>query len=239
MKLQEVDTEVTEGIMDLVKGASNTMGAAMGSRANRKELENQQAKKNFTSTFVKKMLGVISGQWLQVQQNQNELQRQAELIQQQYNAKGKNLEIAANPAAAEAERNAAAPVPAVSESYSLFNDLVEAAAKQPPPQVKKITMADYLVKVIMQYMQGVDIQPQMAAITQMCKMVELTYPQNHGLPALRKLGDTLYDLAATQKASSAPAVPEPSSPTEKTIISLFKQLDPVEQKAVLAKLKPS
>jgi len=189
--------------------------------------------------FVKKMLGVISGQWLQVQQNQNELQKQAELIQQQYNAKGKNLQIAANPAAAEAERNAAAPVPAVSESYSFFNDLVEAAAKQPPPEVKKITMADYLVKVIMQYMQGVNIQPQMASITQLCKMIELTYAQNHGIPALRKLGDMLYDLAADQKAGSAPAVPEPSSPTEKTIISLFKQLDPVEQKAVLAKLKPS
>ena len=59
------------------------------------------------------------------------------------------------------------------------------------------------------------------------------------MPTLRKLGELLYDAAAAQKQQTAPPVPKPETPAAKSIIAQFKQLDPEDQKAVLAQLKPS
>jgi hypothetical protein len=96
-----------------------------------------------------------------------------------------------------------------------------------------------MIKVIQQYMQGVDISGSMKQITDLVKNVELTYQQNAGVPALRKLGDLLYDLAATQKAKSQPPAsePEPISDEVNNIISRFQLLDQEEKKELLAYLQ--
>lgn len=247
MKLKEVDNTVTEAVMDLVKGEVQPATANMGSQSNRRYSQNILAKTNFRNIFVRKMIGVLQGLWPEVVQRQNELQRDAEYIQAQMQAKNKNFQFGANPAAREAERVAAqTPQPGVVQAESKKFDIMlaeilsEAPAPQPqPPQVKKLTMADYIVKVVQQYMQGVDISANMKQITDLAKNIELTYQQNAGVPALRKLGDLLYDVAATQKAKSQPPAsePEPISDEVNNIIAKFQQLDQEEKKEALAYLQ--
>jgi hypothetical protein len=247
MKLQEVDKTVTEAVMDLVKGEIQPVTTNMGSQSNRRYSQNVLAKTNFRNIFVRKMIGVLQGLWPEVVQRQNELQRDAEYIQQQTQAKNQNLQFGANPAAREADRVAAqTPLPGTVQAESRYFDkmLAEILSEAPappaqPPQVKKLTMADYIVKVIQQYMQGVDISANMKQITDLAKNVELTYQQNAGVPALRKLGDMLYDVAATQKAKSQPpaAEPEPISDEVNNIIAKFQQLDQEEKKELLAYLQ--
>jgi hypothetical protein len=193
------------------------------------------------------MIGVLQGLWPEVVQRQNELQRDAEYIQQQMQAKNQNFQFGANPAAREADRVAAqTPQPGTVQSESKYFDrmLAEILSEAPappaqPPQVKKLTMADYIVKVVQQYMQGVDISSNMKQITDLAKNVELTYQQNAGVPALRKLGDMLYDVSATQKAKSQPPAsePEPISDEVNNIIAKFQQLDQEEKKELLAYLQ--
>jgi hypothetical protein len=247
MTLQEVDNTVNETAMDLVKGEVQSPTANMGSQSNRRYSQNVLAKTNFRNIFVRKMIGVLQGLWPEVVQRQNELQRDAEYIQAQMQAKNKNFQFGANPAAREADRVAAqTPQPGAIQTESLYFDrmlaeiLSEAPAPpQQPPQVKKLTMSDYMVKVIQQYMQGVDISSSMKQITDLAKNVELTYQQNAGVPALRKLGDLLYDLAAAQKAKSQPPAsePEPISDEVNNIIAKFQQLDQEEKKELLAYLQ--
>lgn len=247
MKLKEVDETVTEAVMDLVKGEVQPVTANMGSQSSRRISQNVLAKTNFRNIFVRKMIGVLQGLWPEVVQRQNELQRDAEYIQQQMQAKNKNFQFGANPAAREAERVAAqTPAPGTIQTESFYFDkmlaeiLSEAPAPAPqPPQVKKMTMSDYIVKVVQQYMQGVDISSSMKQITDLAKNVELTYQQNAGVPALRKLGDMLYDLAAAQKAKSQPPAsePEPISDEVNSIIAKFQQLDGEEKKELLAYLQ--
>lgn len=247
MKLQEVDETINEAVLDLVKGEVQPVTVNSGSQTNRRYSQNVLAKTNFRNIFVRKMIGVLQGQWPEVVQRQNELQRDAEYIQQQMQAKNKNFQFGANPAAKEAERVAAqTPQAGVMQTESsnfgqmLAELLSEAPApQQQPPQIKKLTMSDYIVKVVQQYMQGVDISANMKQITDLAKNVELTYQQNAGVPALRKLGDLLYDLAATQKAKSQPpaAEPEPISDEVNNIIAKFQQLDQEEKKELFAYLQ--
>ena len=247
MKLQEVDNTVNEAVLDLVKGEVQSPTANMGSQSNRRYSQNVLAKTNFRNIFVRKMIGVLQGLWPEVVQRQNELQRDAEYVQAQMQAKNKNFQFGANPAAREADRVAAqTPQPGTIQTESLYFDrmlaeiLFEAPAPpQQPPQVKKLTMSDYMVKVIQQYMQGVDISSSMKQITDLAKNVELTYQQNAGVPALRKLGDLLYDLAAAQKAKTQPPASEaePISDEVNNIIAKFQQLDQEEKKELLAYLQ--
>ena len=247
MKLQEVDQRVTEAVMDLVKGEIQPVTSNMGSQSSRRYSQNVLAKTNFRNIFVRKMIGVLQGLWPEVVQRQNELQRDAEYIQQQAQAKNQNLQFGANPAAREADRVAAqTPQPGTIQTESKYFDrmLAEILSEAPappvqPPQVKKLTMADYIVKVVQQYMQGVDISANMKQITDLAKNVELTYQQNAGVPALRNLGDMLYDIAAEQKAKSQPpaAEPEPISDEVNNIIAKFQQLDPEEKKELVAYLQ--
>ena len=247
MKLQEVDNTVNEAVLDLVKGGVQSPTANMGSQSNRRYSQNVLAKTNFRNIFVRKMIGVLQGLWPEVVQRQNELQRDAEYVQAQMQAKNKNFQFGVNPAAREADRVAAqTPQPGTIQTESLYFDrmlaeiLFEAPAPpQQPPQVKKLTMSDYMVKVIQQYMQGVDISSSMKQITDLAKNVELTYQQNAGVPALRKLGDLLYDLAAAQKAKTQPPAsePEPISDEVNNIIAKFQQLDQEEKKELLAYLQ--
>lgn len=247
MKLQEVDNTVNEAVLDLVKGEVQPPTANMGSQSNRRYSQNVLAKTNFRNIFIRKMIGVLQGLWPEVVQRQNELQRDAEYIQAQMQAKNKNFQFGANPAAREADRVAAqTPQPGTIQTESTYFDrmlaeiLFEAPAPpQQPPQVKKLTMSDYIVKVVQQYMQGVDISSSMSQITSLAKNVESTYQQNAGVPALRKLGDLLYDLAAAQKAKTQPpaAEPEPISDEVNNIIAKFQQLDQEEKKELLAYLQ--
>lgn len=247
MKLQEVDNIINEAVLDLVKGEVQPPTANMGSQSNRRYSQNVLAKTNFRNIFIRKMIGVLQGLWPEVVQRQNELQRDAEYIQAQMQAKNKNFQFGANPAAREADRVAAqTPQPGTIQTESLRFDrmlaeiLSEAPAPAPqPPQVKKLTMSDYIVKVVQQYMQGVDISSSMNQITSLAKNVESTYQQNAGIPALRKLGDLLYDLAAAQKAKTQPpaAEPEPISDEVNNIIAKFQQLDQEEKKELLAYLQ--
>jgi hypothetical protein len=247
MKLQDVDNTVNEAVLDLVKGEVQPVTSNMGSQSNRRYSQNVLAKTNFRNIFVRKMIGVLQGLWPEVVQRQNELQRDAEYVQAQMQAKNKNFQFGANPAAREADRVAAqTPQPGTIQTESLYFDkmlaeiLSEAPAPpQQPPQVKKLTMSDYMVKVIQQYMQGVDISSSMKQITDLAKNVELTYQQNAGVPALRKLGDLLYDLAAAQKAKTQPPAsePEPISDEVNNIIAKFQQLDQEEKKELLAYLQ--
>lgn len=247
MRLLEVDNTLSEAVTDLVKGEVQPSMANMGSQSSRRYSQNVLAKTNFRNIFVRKMIGVLQGLWPEVEQRQNELQRDAEYIQQQMQAKNKNFQFGANPAAKEAERVAAqTPLPGVVQSESrhfdrMLSEILSEAPAPPtqPPQVKKLTMADYIVKVVQQYMQGVDLTNSMKQITDLAKMVEMTYKQNAGVPALRKLGDMLYDLAAAQKAKSQPpaAEPEPISDEVNNIIAKFQQLDQEEKKEALAYLQ--
>ena len=159
MKLLEVDNTLTEAVMDLVKGEVQP-GTNMGSQSSRRYSQNVLAKTNFRNIFVRKMIGVLQGLWPEVEQRQNELQRDAEYIQAQMQARNKNFQFGANPAAREADRVAAqTPLPGAIQSESVRFDrmlaeiLNEAPAPQPqPPQVKKLTMSDYIVKVVQQYL---------------------------------------------------------------------------------------
>jgi hypothetical protein len=186
MKLQEVDNKVNEAVMDLVKGEVQPVTSNMGSQSNRRYSQNVLAKTNFRNIFVRKMIGVLQGLWPEVVQRQNELQRDAEYIQQQMQAKNQNFQFGANPAAREADRVAAqTPQPGTIQTESKYFDrmLAEILSEAPappaqPPQVKKLTMADYIVKVVQQYMQGVDISANMKQITDLAKNVELTYQKN-------------------------------------------------------------
>ena len=83
MKLKEVDETVSEGIMDMVKGAVNVGMAAAGSRYAREKAENIYAKNNFRNTFVRKMSALLSSQWPQIKKNQEELIQQQQFLQQQ------------------------------------------------------------------------------------------------------------------------------------------------------------
>jgi hypothetical protein len=242
MKLQDVHTRVDEAVLDLVQGPVDPNG----NRTSRTYNKNVQAKMNFRNIFVKKMIGILQGQWPEVDKRQQELQQQAELVQQQMQAKVNNYQFNKNPAAAEAERYAAqtpAPGTVQAESYDFYNKMFkkaffEAVAPAQPPQTVKLTMADYIVKVVMQYMQGVDLTQNMKQITDLAKMIEFTYKQNGGVPALRKLGDLLYDLAATRKAETQPPEEkEPESLEVQQILYKFQLLDPAEKKELMAQLQ--
>ncbi len=241
MRLQDVSTRVDEAVLDLVQGQVDPNGNSLS----KTQSKNIQAKMNFRNIFVKKMIGILQGQWPEVDKRQQELQQQAELVQQQMQAKVKNYQFNKNPAAAEAERYAAqTPAPGVvqSESYD-FNEMFrkaifEAEAPAQPPQTVKLTMADYIIKVVQQYMQGVDLTQSMKQITDLAKMIEFTYRKNGGVPALRQLGDLLYDLAAARKAETQPPEEkEPESQEVQEILYKFKLLDQNERKELMAQLQ--
>ncbi len=91
MKLQDVDNTVNEAVLDLVKGEVQPVTSNMGSQSNRRYSQNVLAKTNFRNIFVRKMIGVLQGLWPEVVQRQNELQRDAEYVQAQMQAKNKNI----------------------------------------------------------------------------------------------------------------------------------------------------
>jgi len=239
MKLQDVHTRVDEAVLDLVQGPVDPNG----NRTSRTYNKNVQAKMNFRNIFVRKMIGVLQGQWPEIDKRQQELQKQAELIQQQMQSNVQNYQFSKNPAAAEAERLVAqTPLPNTMQAESYFEKkfskaLREAVAGTQPPQTPKLTMSDYIVKVVQQYMQGVDLSQSMKAITDLAKMIEMTYYKNGGVPALRQLGDLLYDLAATKKNETQPVQPEPESLEVQQILYKFKLLDPAEKKELMAQLQ--
>ena len=251
MKLQEVDNTISEGIMDMVKGIVNVGMAAAGSRSARENAENIYAKNNFRSTFVRKMSALLQSQWPQIQKKQEDYIQQQQFLQQQLKQKQAAMaQTGIKPAPIQPEAPGAPMVPnnAVSESYIYFNKLYkkalveQAPAAQPQQPVlnyQPITMSDYLVKVIVQYMQGFDLNSAMQTITNFAKNVELTYKENSGVPALKKLGDFLYDLAAEQKSKTAPspvAKPEEMSDSVERMLNNFKQMDYYDQKDFIAKV---
>jgi hypothetical protein len=252
MKLKDVDETISEGIMDMVKGIVNVGMAAAGSRSARENAENIYAKTNFRNTFVRKMSGLIQSQWPQIKKNQEDLIKQQQFLQQQLKQKQAAMaQTGVRPAPIQPEAPGAPQVPSntVSESYSYFDNLYKNAIKeaavpaaqpqQPVLNFKPLTMSDYLVKVIVQYMQGFDLTQSMQVITNFAKNVELTYPENHGIPALKKLGDMLYDLAAQQKDEKMPnptPKPEEMSDSVERMLNNFKQMDPYDQKDFMAKV---
>jgi uncharacterized protein (UPF0305 family) len=251
MKLKDVDETISEGIMDMVKGIVNVGMAAAGSRSARENAENIYAKNNFRNTFVRKMSALLASQWPQIKKNQEDLIQQQQFLQQQLKQKQAAMaQTGVKPAPIQPEAPGAPQVPpnAVSEAYKQFDKLykkalVEAAPAAQPQQpvlnFKPLTMSDYLVKIIVQYMQGFDLNQSMQAITNFAKNVELTYPENHGIPALKKLGDMLYDLAAQQKDEKMPSPtpkPEEMSDSVERMLNNFKQMDPYDQKDFMAKV---
>ncbi len=250
MKLKDVDNTISEGIMDMVKGIVNVGMAAAGSRSARENAENIYAKTNFRNTFVRKMSGLLQSQWPQIQKNQEELIQQQQFLQQQLRQKQQAMaQKGIRPAPIQPEAPDAAQIPnAVSETIRHFEKLyvkalVEAAPAAQPQQpvlnFQPITLADYLVKIVVQYMQGFNLNSSMQGITSLAKNVELTYKENHGIPALKKLGDMLYDLAAQQKAEKMPSPapkPEEMSDDVERMINSFKQMDSYDQKDFMAKV---
>ena len=257
MKLKEVDETVSEGIMDMVKGAVNVGMAAAGSRSAREKAENIYAKNNFRNTFVRKMSALLSSQWPQIKKNQEELIQQQQFLQQQLQQKQAAMtQKGVRPAPVQPPAPGASSVPpnTTTESYLYFNSIFKKALfeqptatpgapaaqpQQPVLNFRPLTMSDYLVKIIVQYMQGFDLNNVMKPITDFAKNVEMTYAENHGVPALKKLGDFLYDLAAEQKAQKAPttvAKPEAMSDDVERMLNTFKQMDYYDQKDFIAKV---
>lgn len=250
MKLKEVDSTVSEGVMDMVKGVVNVGMAAAGSRSAREKAENIYAKTNFRNTFVRNMSGLLASQWPQIYQKQQDYIAQQQYLQQQLKQKQAALaQTGVKPAPITPPAPGAPMVPpnaVTTESFAFddWYDLVFEQAPAPQPQqpvlnFQPLTMADYLTKIIVQYMQGFDLSKAMSTITNYAKNVEMTYKENSGVPALKKLGDYLYDLAAEQKAQKMPSPqpkPEEMSDSVERMLNNFKQMEYYDQKDFIAKV---
>jgi hypothetical protein len=245
MKLTEVDSSLTEGILDSAWAGTKAIGlSAIGANEKAKQV---LAKKQFTDTFVKKMSTMLATQWPAIQKAQQEkiaAQEKAQAAQQQ---KAQAMATKTAPQAAQPSTiiDPKTGKPFVAEtsssSYNLFRRrfdkaLTEATAQEANPNYG---MAEHIMKVLVSYMNPIDLSQYTSQLENLANQIANTYQSNHGIPTMKDLGGFLYDIMQAYKQSQGMEAPKEEPKQRVTsILNTIKNLTDEEKQQLMAALQP-
>lgn len=248
MKLNEVDSTLNEGLSDVWAGIKATGASAVGAKETAQDI---LTKNNFVNNFVRKISTVLSTQWNTIVKNQEAKVRQQQQAQQQQAEKQQAMQTKAAPAQSAAPAQPSTIIDpktgkpftqqTTSESYNLFRrkfDKVLKEAEEAPAQ-EQYGMDNYILEMLPNYLQGVNLEPYMQNLTALAKQVEATYQSNHGIPALKQLGALIYDILKQHQAMQGMAPQKQVDSNVKSVLNTIKNMSPEDQQAVLAALQPA